>query len=60
MEDILLCNACVSAEITGVELAVKIFVYSSLHPNVYGECVEIIEAEKGSAGGNLKPYSEDF
>lgn len=53
MEDILLCNAGVSAEGCGVELAVKIGVDGLLHPYINGKSLEITEAKEGTAGGDL-------
>lgn len=53
MEDILLCNAGISAEGCGVELAVKVGVDGSLHPYIDRKSLEIAEAKEGTAGGDL-------
>ena len=59
MEDVLLGDSGVGAEGGVVEVTVEIGVDGALHPYVDREGLEVREAEKGGAGGDLVSYTLD-
>ena len=58
MKDILLNNSCIFSERFRIEMAAEVFVDGSLHPNVYGKCLKISEAEERGTRGDLIANTE--